>query len=42
MKICATSDIHGNGPAFNAAPDGILSEKADVNVFLGDQPRHGG
>lgn len=36
MKICVFSDIHGNGPAFNAAICGILSEQADINVFLGD------
>jgi predicted phosphodiesterase len=36
MKICVFSDIHGNGPAFNAALEGILFEQADVNVFLGD------
>jgi predicted phosphodiesterase len=36
MKICVFSDIHGNGPAFTAALGGILSEQADINVFLGD------
>jgi putative phosphoesterase len=36
MKICVFSDIHGNGPAFRVAYDMILSEKADLNVFLGD------
>jgi len=36
MKICVFSDIHGNGPAFFAALGDILSEKADVHVFLGD------
>ena len=36
MKICVFSDIHGNGPAFHAAVRGIISEKADINVFLGD------
>jgi len=36
MKICIFSDIHGNGPAFDVAYDRILSEKADLNVFLGD------
>jgi len=36
MKVCVFSDIHGNGPAFNAALCGIISEKADINVFLGD------
>lgn len=36
MKICVFSDIHGNGPAFSSAIGNILSEKADVNVFLGD------
>lgn len=36
MRVCVFSDIHGNGPAFEAAFKKILSEKADVNVFLGD------
>jgi len=36
MKICIFSDIHGNGPAFRVAYDMILSEKADINMFLGD------
>lgn len=36
MRICVFSDIHGNGPAFNVAVCGILSEQADINVFLGD------
>ncbi len=36
MNICVFSDIHGNGPAFSVAYDMILSEKADLNVFLGD------
>ncbi|MEN6374680.1 MAG: metallophosphoesterase family protein [Smithella sp.] len=36
MKICAFADIHGNGSAFDAALGGILSEQADINVFLGD------
>jgi len=36
MKICVFSDIHGNGPAFRVAYDMILSEKADLNIFLGD------
>ncbi len=36
MKICIFSDIHGNGPAFNAAYGMITSEKADINIFLGD------
>jgi putative phosphoesterase len=36
MRICVFSDIHGNGPAFTAALGGILSEQADINVFLGD------
>ena len=36
MRICVFSDIHGNGPAFDAALGGILSEQADINVFLGD------
>ena len=36
MKICFFSDVHGNEHAFNAALGGILSENADINVFLGD------
>lgn len=36
MKICVFADIHGNGPAFHVAYDMILSEKADINIFLGD------
>lgn len=36
MKICIFSDIHGNGPAFKAAYQMIVSEKADLNIFLGD------
>jgi len=36
MKLCVFSDIHGNGPAFDAAFEKILSEKADINFFLGD------
>ncbi len=36
MKLCIFSDIHGNGPAFEAAYEKILSEKADFNYFLGD------
>jgi len=36
MKICVFADIHGNGPAFRVAYDMILSEKADINIFLGD------
>lgn len=36
MRICVFSDIHGNGPAFDAALRGILSEQAEINVFLGD------
>ena len=36
MKVCVFSDIHGNGPAFDAALCGIISEKADINLFLGD------
>jgi putative phosphoesterase len=36
MRICLFSDIHGNGPAFRAAHPMIMSEKADVHVFLGD------
>ncbi len=36
MKICVFADIHGNGPAFRVAYDMIISEKADLNVFLVD------
>ena len=36
MRICVFSDIHGNGPAFRVAYDMIISEKADINIFLGD------
>lgn len=36
MKICVFADIHGNGPAFHVAYDMIISEKADLNIFLGD------
>jgi len=36
MKLCVFSDIHGNGPAFDIALGGILSEQADINIFLGD------
>jgi putative phosphoesterase len=36
MKICIFSDIHGNGSAFLSAYHKILSENADVNIFLGD------
>lgn len=36
MRICVFSDIHGNGPAFRVAYDMIISEKADLNIFLGD------
>ncbi len=36
MKICVFSDIHGNWPAFRVAHDMIISEKADLNIFLGD------
>jgi predicted phosphodiesterase len=36
MRICLFSDIHGNGPAVRAAHPMIMSEKADVHVFLGD------
>ncbi len=36
MRICIFSDIHGNGAAFSVAYDMIVSEKADINVFLGD------
>ncbi|MFB3883662.1 MAG: metallophosphoesterase [Thermodesulfobacteriota bacterium] len=36
MRICIFSDIHGNGPAFRIAHRLIISEKADVNLFLGD------
>jgi predicted phosphodiesterase len=36
MRICIFSDIHGNGPAFRVAHEMIMSEKADINLFLGD------
>lgn len=36
MKICIFSDIHGNGSAFRVAYNMIISEKADINIFLGD------
>ena len=36
MRICIFSDIHGNGPAFCVAHEMIVSEKADINLFLGD------
>ncbi len=36
MKICVFSDIHGNGPAFDQAYPKILTEGADLNIFLGD------
>ncbi len=36
MKICVFADIHGNGLAFRVAYEMIISEKADLNVFLGD------
>ncbi|MCP4613875.1 MAG: metallophosphoesterase family protein [Planctomycetes bacterium] len=36
MKVCVFSDIHGNGPAFSKAFGSILSERADLNIFLGD------
>ena len=36
MKICLFSDIHGNGPAFEAAYPQLLNEQADLNIFLGD------
>lgn len=36
MKICLFSDIHGNGPAFQAAYPLIIAEQADWNIFLGD------
>lgn len=36
MKICVFSDIHGNGAAFFAAYPKIISEGADIYLFLGD------
>lgn len=36
MKLCIFSDIHGNGPAFEEALPRILSESADLYLFLGD------
>jgi putative phosphoesterase len=35
-KICVFADVHGNGPAFIHAFNMICSEKADLNIFLGD------
>lgn len=32
MNICIFSDIHGNGPAFNAAYKMIVAENADMNI----------
>ncbi|MDO8282164.1 MAG: metallophosphoesterase family protein [Thermodesulfovibrionia bacterium] len=36
MRICLFADIHGNGPAFRSAYPMLISEKADLNIFLGD------
>ncbi|MBF0119192.1 MAG: metallophosphoesterase family protein [Desulfobacterales bacterium] len=36
MKLCVFSDIHGNGIAFHEAYKKIISEKVDINIFLGD------
>ena len=36
MRICLFSDIHGNGFSFRAAYPMIMSEGADVHLFLGD------
>ncbi len=36
MRLCIFADIHGNAPAFRAAFKSLLSEAADVNIFLGD------
>lgn len=36
MKICIFADIHGNGPAFRAACQKIIDERAGINIFLGD------
>lgn len=36
MKICLFSDIHGNGAAFQSAYKMIVSQQADMNIFLGD------
>jgi predicted phosphodiesterase len=36
MRICAFSDIHGNGAAFRVAYKMLMQEGADLNLFLGD------
>ena len=36
MKVCVLYEIHGNGPAYRVAYEMIMSEKADINLFLGD------
>jgi putative phosphoesterase len=36
MRLCIFADIHGNAPAFRAAYKSILTEAADVNLFVGD------
>ena len=36
MKICIFSDIHGNGSAFRVAYEMLISEHADIYLFLGD------
>lgn len=36
MRICVFSDIHGNSHAFRVAYKMIISESADLNIFLGD------
>lgn len=36
MKVCIFADIHGNGPAFRKAYTMLISEKANLNIFLGD------
>lgn len=36
MKVCAFSDIHGNGAAFRQAYKLLKQEGADLNLFLGD------
>ncbi len=36
MKLCVFSDIHGNGPAFEAAAAQMRQVQADAYIFLGD------
>ena len=36
MRVCVLADIHGNAAPLAAAREGIVAERADVNLFLGD------